>query len=176
MEKFLSKEIKNMEGTLLGIGITSNKIKEEITKNDNIKNCYLLEETPSKINRKNLQLFNRKKKINIKKIKKVFKKKRIDNIICNLKTVNPFLKTFVRDSVYINKNKLYLYGTKEDYEDITNRYQRYTKNIKIKRFKENFIIIVDNTDTKNNKIKDIIYWWKDSMNNLIDFITTLLVN
>ena len=175
MEKYLLKEIKNMEGSIIGFGLTSEKIKEEIQNNNKINTCYLLDSS-SNFNKEKMKIFNKGKTINIKKIKKVFKKKRIDNIIANIETINPFLKTFIRDSVYINKNKLYIYGTKENYEIIIERYKRYTNDIEIKKEKNKFLIIINNSKTQNNKIKDIIYWWKDTFSAIADFLTLILVN
>lgn len=175
MEKYFLKEIKKMQGSLIAFGLTNDKLKQEIEKNDNINTCYLLDST-SNFNKKKLKIFNRGKTINIKKIKKIFKKKRIDNVIANYQTIKPFLKTFVRDSVYINKNKLYIYGTKEDYDDIIQRYKRYTNKIEVKKENDYFIIIINNIDTTNNKIKDICYWWKDTFTSIADFLTVILVN
>ena len=101
----LIEYIKKMDGSTVGIGIDNEKIKNAIQNNDNIKTCYLLEEGPS-FSKKKFKIFEKSKTVNIKKIKKVFKKKRIENLICNYKTIKPFLKTFVRDSVFINKEKL----------------------------------------------------------------------
>ena len=112
METKLIKEIKSMKGTTLGIGINSEKIKNAINNNSNIKTCYLLEESSS-FNKKKFKIFENTKTINIKKIKKVFKKKRIDNLICNYQTIKPFIKTFVNksftsDSFLPTKRQIYL--------------------------------------------------------------------
>lgn len=175
MEKFFVKEIRKMQGSLIAFGLTNDILKQEIEKNNNINTCYLLDST-SNFNKKKLTIFNRGKTVNIKKIKRVFKKKRIDNVIANYQTIKPFLKTFIRDSVYINKNKLYIYGAEEDYEDLIQRYKRYTSEIEVKKEKDYFIIIIDNNNTTNNKIKDIIYWWKDTFTSIADFLTVILVN
>ena len=176
MENNLINLVKQMKGITLGIGITSEKIKEAIEKNDNIRTCYLLEEPNSTFNKKRFNFNSKLKKVNIKKIRKVFKKKRIENLICNYKTIKPFLKTFIKDSVYINKGKLYIYGTENDLEPLIDKYKRYTDKIEIKNKKEEFLIIIDNIETKNNKIKDIGYWWKDTIDNIVDFLTSFLVN
>ncbi len=176
MEKFILKKIKTMQGSLLGIGIQSEKIKEAIQNNKNILTCYLLEESSSPLNKKKLKLKEKKRTINIKKIKKVFKKKRIDNIICSYQTIKPFLKTFVRDSVYINKGDLYIYGSKDDLYELKNKYQRYTTNIEIKEEKTTSVLIVNNQTTKNNRLKDIGYWWLDTGTAIADFLTMILVN
>ena len=175
MERLIN-EIKNMSGITLGIGIENENIKNAIQKNDSIKTCYLLEENSSKLNKKKMRIFSYRKTINIKKIKKVFKKKRIDNLICNYKTIKPFLKTFIRDSVYINKGKLYIYGIKEDYNELIKRYNRYTDNIKVEEKNDKILIIVDNTNTQNKKINDIKYWWSDTFSNIADILTSILVN
>ena len=176
MNEYLIAEIKKMSGNLIGIGVNNEKIKNAILKNDQIMNCYLLDKGNSSWGKKKFQIFNRGKTINIKKIKKVFKKKRIDNLICNYQIIDPFLKTFVRDSVYINKNKLYIYGPKENLTELKNKYQRYTENIKMIEKKDGYILVVDNTNTTNNKIKDILYWWQDTLAQLANFLTAILVN
>ena len=176
MDKYLIEQIKKMKGVTLGVGIDNEKIKEAIQNNNDIQICYLLEESKSLLNKKKMKIFNNNKTINIKKIRKTFKKKRINNLICNYKTIKPFLKTFVRDSVYINKNSLYIYGTNEEHEEIVKRYKRYTTNIKTEKNKENFLIFVNNENSKNNKIKDIGYWWKDTFSNIADILTQILVN
>lgn len=176
MEKFLISEVKQMEGNLLGIGINSEKIKKAITNNNKITICNLLEEPSSGLKKHKLKSNKHGRKVNIKKIRKVFHKKRVDNIICNLETVKPYLKTFVRDSVYINKNKLYIYGNKKELETIIPRYQRYTKDIETKEEGQTTILIINNQNSKNNKLKDIGYWWLDTFNAFIDFLTLILVN
>lgn len=170
----LIEYIKKMDGSTVGIGIDNEKIKNAIQNNDNIKTCYLLEEGSS-FSKKKFKIFEKSKTVNIKKIKKVFKKKRIENLICNYKTIKPFLKTFVRDSVFINKGKLYIY-MEEDYEEIINKYKRYTNDIIIEKNKKQTLLIINNQNTVNKKTKDIKYWWKDTLNNIADVLTNILVN
>lgn len=175
MEKYLIKEIKQMEGSLLGIGITSEKIKDAINKNDKILICNLLEENQKRKNAK-LVAGKKQRKVNIKKLRKTFRKKRTDNVICNLETVKKFLKTFVRDSVYINKGNLYIYGNKEEIKNLEKKYERYTKDIKIINKEKQSILVVNNTNTRNNKFKDICYWWQDLGESILDFMTIILAN
>lgn len=175
MEKYLIKEIKQMEGSLLGIGLTSEKIKDAINKNDKILICNLLEENQKGKNSK-LVAGKKQRKVNIKKIRKTFRKKRTDNVICNLETVKKFLKTFVRDSVYINKGKLYIYGNKEEIENLKKKYERYTKDVEIITKEKQCILVVNNANTKTNKLKDMGYWWKDTGESFLDIMTMLLAN
>lgn len=176
MNEFLIKEIKGMSGYFLSIGSLNDKVQKAILNNDNILTYSFLEKTTKSFGKKKLIIRNRSKKVNIKKIRKVFKKKRVDNIICDYNIIDDFTKTFVRDSVYINKGKLYIYGSKTNLEKIMIKYQRYTKNIILKKVKNNYVLIIDNSKAKNNKIKDIGYWWIDTFNNFIDILTLILVN
>lgn len=177
---YLVNEIKKMQGTVLGIGITDEKLKYAIKSNSNILSFELLEEPKSKIFNpkkfKTEKCKKRQKKVNIKKIRKRYKKKRIDNIICGYKNVSKFAKTFVRDSIYINKGYLYMYGSKEELENIKEKYARYTTDIKLVKEKNIYILVANNSNTKNNKLKDIAYWWKDTVTDVLDFLTILLAN
>ena len=56
------------------------------------------------------------------------------------------------------------------------KYQRYTNDIVLKEFDKKAVLIVNNTETKNNFFKDLGYFWKDTFNNLLDALTHLLAN
>ena len=118
------------------------------------------------------------KTISIKKIRKVFKKKRIDYIICNIEDVNKFLRTFIRDSVYINSKKLYIYGLKKDLdvELIEKRYGRYNTKIEITKYEKEVLITINNSEAKNNKLKDFFYNISDCIYSLINLIGDLLIS
>jgi len=55
-----------MEGNVLGIGVENEKLKETIKNNNQIKNCFLLEENPSILNKNKMRLLTKRKKVNIK--------------------------------------------------------------------------------------------------------------
>ena len=101
----LKNIIKNLSGNVLGIGLDED-FTNLIEKNDKIIECNLLNSyTKGKFKK---SFF--KKTIRIKKIRKVFKKKRVDYIICNYDEIKDYLNTFVKDSIYFNKGKLHFYG------------------------------------------------------------------
>ena len=87
MKENIIKEIKNMSGSLLGIGIDDISMLDAIENNDKIDLCYILS-NGGKTNKK-FKLFKkgRTKKVNIKKLKKYFRKKSIDNILCDYKVI-----------------------------------------------------------------------------------------
>ncbi len=165
-----------MQGTVLGIGNLSAKITAAIEKNEHILNCYLLEVPSRGLRKKKLKLRQRSKTVNIKKIRKVFKKKRIDNIICHYETIKDFLKTFIRDSVYITKGTIYIYGEKADLEKLIKRYNRYTQNIEVQEKEDVFVLTIDIQNAQNHKFKDMAYWWADTLEAFVDFMTIILVN
>lgn len=172
MDKELVKIIKNLKGNLLGIGIESESVISAISKNENITMCFLLE-SKTKAGKK-LFFRGRRKKVNIKKLKKAFKKKKTDTILCNYKYIQKFMKNFVPGSIYINSDKLYIYGdmTKEEIEEIKDKYSRYTKEIEI----SGHLIIINNKNSKNNFFKDKGYIIKDTIDIILDFITNVLIN
>ena len=108
----------------------------------------------------------------------MFKKKKIDFIICNFEDIGRFLRTFIKDSVYINKSKLYIYGyTKDiDLELLEKRYKRYNTKIEILEFENQILITIDNSNAKNNPFKDFGYYICDIGYSLINLIGDLLIS
>ncbi len=165
--KELKKIIKNLDDNVLGIGLSEDLIKE-IENNDKIINCNLL--NPYIKGKKKFSLFN--KTIKIKKIRKIFKKKKIDYIICNYDEINNYFNTFVKDSVYINKKKIYYFGN-VDIDLLKYKYGRYDTNIIIKNKN---LVEIDNSKAKNNFLKDNYYRLKDFKDRLIELIGDILMN
>ena len=176
MNETLNKIIKSLNGSLLGIGIENKNIITSIEKNNNINTCYLLESVSKKGSKFSFK--GKRKKVNIKKLKKYFTKKRTNIIICNFKYIKKFIRNFIPGSVYINNDKLYIYGkmSKEEIEDITKKYNRYTNDIEIKNIDGEYLITINNKNTKNNFLKDKLYSIIDLINSIIDLITNILIN
>lgn len=168
--------IKKSKGTLLGIGLDDPIYLEAIEENDNIHTCYLLNTKSITGKKFNMTKRGKNKKINVKKLKKYFKKKSIDVIICNFNTIKLFYRSFISNSVYLNNDKLYLYGDKTNLENLKIKYQRYTNNIKLTKKDDTYILIINNENTKTNLLKDFIYKIKDFSSDTLEFITDLLIN
>ena len=177
MKNEIITEIKQMKNNLLGIGIEDEKVLKEIEKNSKIELCFLLNNY-SKGNGKKFKLYkrNKTKKINIKKLKKHFRKKSFENIICNYEIVKKIYKSFVPNSIYINKGKLFIYGNIKDLEKVKEKYIRYTDKIKVKKNNKKFLLIIDNEKAKTNIIKDNCYKIKDIVNDSLDYLTEFLAN
>ncbi len=169
--------IDNMAGSLLGIGIDDDSMLEKIENNKKIDLCYILSNGGSKNNKK-FKLFKkgRDKKINIKKLKKFFKKKSIDNVLCDYNVIKKFSRNFMGGSVYINKGKLYIYGNIQDLKNLKERYERYTKDVELIKNSKSFILIVNNQKTRSTAFRDSIYKMTDFFNDSLDYLTEILTN
>ena len=165
---------KCLSGNVLGIGVDE-KISEILEKNNRILNCNLLN---SNVKEKTQGKKERQKKISVKKIRKIFKKKKVDFIICNIEEMKKYLKTFIKDSVYINKEILYIYNIKDNElkEELIKKYKRYNTIIEEIKDKDNTILKIDNKNSKTNKIKDIKYMIIDTFVSLFNLISDLLLN
>ena len=165
---------KCLNGNVLGIGVDQ-QIARILEQNDRVLNCNLLN---SQVNTTSQGKKEKQKKISVKKIRKIFKKKNVDYIICNIEEMTKHLKTFIRDSVYINKDILYIYNIKDNglKEELIKTYKRYNTKIEEINDKENTILKIDNKESKTNKLKDIKYSIIDTLISLFNIISDLLLN
>ena len=164
----MNNELKKISGSVLGIGLSEN-FQKTLEKNDKVLECYLLNsEGSSGEGSKGYS-----KIINIRKIRKVFREKRFDYIICNFEELKPYLRSFIKNSIYLNKNKIYFYNIKDfELEELEKRYIRYGSNIQ----KNKNIFIIDNNNAKTNIFKNTYFYFCDLVYDVIDFIGKLLVN
>ena len=156
--KEIIKIIRSLDGNVLGIGLDEEMIKE-IELNDKIIECDLLNSHTK--GKKKFSLFN--KTINIKKIRKIFKKKKVDYVVCNYDEISKYFNTFIKDNIYINNKKTYYFGN-IDIELLKYKYGRYDTTIIVK-YKN--LIEIDNSKAKNNLFKDTYYRIKDFKDRLI---------
>lgn len=177
MKENIIKEINKMKGSLLGIGIDDPSMLDAIENNEKIDLCYILS-NGGKTESKKFKLFKRgrTKKISIKKLKKHFRKKSLDNILCDYKVIKKFYRSFVPNSIYINKGKLLIYGNIKELDKIKEKYERYTNDIKIEKTNKTFLLIINNKYTKTNIIKTRYYKIKDLLNDSLDYLTDFLTN
>lgn len=167
---------KVVSGDVLGIGVDET-ISEILEQNERVLNCNLLNSFSNTQNSKQ-EKKQRLKKIRIKKIRKVFKKKKVDFIICNIDEIKKYLKTFIKDSIYINKDILYIYNIEDEElkKELIKKYKRY--NVKIEELKDNkkTILKIDNKLSKTNIFKDTFYLIIDTLIQLLNIISDILLN
>ena len=160
MNDALKNVIEKISGNLLGIGIQQKNLIESIDKNENIKICDLLDSADIKKE----GLSGKIKKVYIKKFRKVFKKGRFDYIIANSKLLEDYYRYFVKDSIYINKNIIYIYIDKEyDYERLIKMYKRYNTNVKMEKYNDGVLIIIDASKSCDHVIKNKFYLIGDTV-------------
>ena len=160
-----------VSGNVLGIGVDE-KISQILEQNERVLNCNLLN---SEVKTTQQGKKERQKKISVKKIRKIFKKKNVDYIICNIEEMKKHLKTFIRDSIYINKDMLYIYNIKDEElkEELIKKYKRY--NTKIEEIDDSTLKI-DNSNAKTSIIKDSFYIIIDTLISIFNMISDLLLN
>lgn len=164
----LNKELKKISGSVLGIGLAEG-MQNILDKNKNVVECFLLNSNSTG----NSKTKGRTKTINIKKIRKTFRKKSFDYIIGNFEELKPYLRSFIKNSIYLNKGKIYFYNiTDFELEELENRYKRYNSKIDISKD----LVIIDNSNAKTNILKNIIYYTRDLTYDIIDYIGKILVN
>ena len=178
MFKYLENVIKNVRGNVLTICVDS-KIIDYFDKN-NLVNLYSITSNTNKKSgfKKNKKMHtNKGKDINIKKLRKKLNKKSIDYMFVNFNDVINYYKYLIKDTVFLNCNTLYLYFDKNiDVDFIVKRYKRYNVPIKVTDYKNNYLVIIDNTNSKNNYFKDKIYFIRDTLYNIAEAIGNILVS
>lgn len=170
----LSSYIKKMKGNLLCIGIEDSKLIDLIDNNNEIKNCDILSDSTDN---DNLLVEAKQKKIWIYKLRKVFKKNRFHYIVAPISMLKKYLKTFVRDSIYINSDTIYLYAKKEyDYKRLQQMYNRYYAKFKVEECQDGNIFIIDVKNTRDHPLKNKLYYCLDCIVDTIDMIGDFLSN
>jgi len=173
----LEEIIKESKGNVLAVCL-DNKLMETFDKNNKV-NLYSIDSNnkPGVFGKQSKKTTNRGKTINIKRLRKYINKNSVDILICNMNEMFKFYKYFIKDSIYLNNNKIYIYSNNEiDKDFIIKKYKRYNVSISDTDYKNGFIITIDNTKGKNKFIKDKIYFIKDTMYNLAEFIGNILVS
>ena len=164
----LLSEAKNFSGNVLGIGDIDDKLVDILNKNDSVNELNII----SKKNYNMGSCSGKTKKITLKNLRK-FKKKKVNYLIVDYDNINNYLKTFIKDSIYITKE--YIYFVTNDKKIVT-YYRRYKTQIKEVKCSDKSIYIIDTRLAKNNKIKEFIYSIVDTISKLIDLITNLLLS
>ena len=164
----INNELKKISGVVLAIGL-NDKEQKVLEKNSKIEECYLLNSnSPSSNFTKGYS-----KTINIRKIKRIFRKKSFDYIVGNFEELKPYLRSFIKNSIYLNKGTCYFYNIKDfDIDELKKRYVRYNSKVEIKKN----IIIVNNEKAKTNIILNLFYYVCDLIYDVVDYIGNMFIN
>ena len=168
---------KDISGNFVSIGLSYPTVESVIEKNPKIINGYILVFDGKKKGKGKKRTAKKNKRISIKKLRKAFKKKSVDTILCNYEDIKKYMRFFVKDSVYINYGKLYIYGKKEEYvlDDLEMFYNRYNTKINVTEYDSDFLVEIDNSLSKNKFFKDKIYKIKDTVIYYVNIIGDLMI-
>jgi len=177
--KRLLDDIKTFTGKVTLIAVNDNKIKKNLVKNNKIDIFELNRPERGKLFSKKRKLKSSSgKKVSIKKFRKIFKKKSVDYLVIDLNNVFDYYKYMASNSIYICSKKIYIYGN-SDYltaKDVAKKFRRYTKNIESIQIDNDYLVIVDCTNTKYRYFKEKFYLVIDSFLNIGDMISYFLTS
>lgn len=171
--KNLIDKIEKLEGSILGINITEEKIKDAIAKNEKIYKCDLLED----LNRKEISTLETNtynKIVQIKALHKVYQKNKIDYLLCNVEKLEKYIPYIWKNAFQISKKEICFYGifSKEKKEEFIKKCRRYKSNVKEKNEgKYTFFYI---QTEKVPRRKSYFYFILDEVNLFLDKITEIL--
>jgi|GEM_PF-3294977 len=172
---------KKLKGSVLVIGFDDDsKIVKDLKNNKNLNIVYTLTNNTkgkNKKTKKKKKKLNGERNIDIKKLKKEFKKQTFDYIICAFDTVTPFFRSFIKNSILLAKEKIYLYveGTDYDHEQIFYRYERYGAKVFKSGVKEEYLFEIKVNNVKVPFYKSFRYWFKDIGYDFVEFIGNILI-
>lgn len=170
----ISKWLKNLRGNLIGIGIEEEKYLQIIEENNNIEECNLLNSTL--IDHEELGT-GKTKFLPIRKLRRRFKKKQTNAMLIHFAHIEPYLKTFIRDSIMITKEEICIYHlTSDQLEQVKKRYHRYTVTFKEEKKDDDIILFINTSSSKTWFLKNWFYFIIDTLENGMELLSDLLVN
>lgn len=176
----LADTVKEFSGNVVCLGVTENHILKNLGKNKNAV-VFTIDRDPSKslfFRHRKTKVKEKGKKINIRKLRKTFKRKSVDYIVCNFNEISDSFKYFIYDSVVINRGTLYLYGDSKyvDAKQLSKRFKRFHAKAESFTSGDYFLIVVDNRTSRGNWIKYRWYLVVDTFHNLGDMISAALIS
>jgi hypothetical protein len=156
---------KKISGSLIFIGSENKQLLDSLSKNKNITKIDVL----SSITTKKSKGKGENKIVSIYSFRNIFKKKKTDTLIYDYEMIVPYLKRFVRDSIYTIKNDIYIYNVKNE-DALIKKYKRYNVTVN-----NGEILHISCKKAKNNFFKDTYYFIIDTFNNAFDLISDFLV-
>lgn len=175
--KDIVKLIESLKGSMIGIGLEEKELLDAIEKNDAIYECALLNSIALENEEKRKRIPGRKRRLAIRKLRKKFKKKKHQVMLINYKHIEDYLKTVVRDTIYITDGDVYIYGLGEDeVELLKSRYQRYHVTMDIKKRKKGYLMTIHVGMAKPHFILDRFYFLFDTLSNGVRLLSDFLVN
>ena len=176
IDSYMKQIIQKGKGNVLAIGPTETMINA-LQESDAISICDVLSRENNKSNQKTI--FRRKSKtFNFKKMRKTFHRKNKDMVIGNIVELERYMKTFIRDSIYITKGDIYLFinDCNYDFDLLIKRYQRFDITYSLEQGEDGIILIIQVGNAKNHYWKEKIYYIVDTIMDIADIIGDTLIS
>ncbi len=178
MKQELLKIIQDFNGNVFTLGIIDKELIHAIQKNTKIAHFLMLNINQT-VEYERSDNYKPTKRIKIKKIRKKNKKKNIDYTLCEISDCKNHFQTFINDTIYFNKNKIFYYGKTSEYDldVLIKKYRRYNVTINLIKYpNDDFILEIDTTKAKTNKFKNLFYRFIDFFIMLFDYLTEFLIS
>jgi len=150
-------------------------LNKVILNNNNILSCDVFSvNNDNSSKKKNKGELDKKidKQISLREINKEYDKKELDYIFCDIEVIKKEINYFIKNSLYLSKNRIFIYGNKEDYdvETIIERYKKYHLQMNIKEKNDTYILEIYASE-KYKKFKSKLYL---GLYNTVDVINHLI--
>jgi hypothetical protein len=171
MKHKLEEIILSLKGTLLGFGIQEEIFLKAIEKNDDIKECTLL----NSITLTKEKGMSRNRKISPSQLKKRYGENGVNTMLIDDYSLASQEKRMISKFVYITSDTIYIYNIR-DIEKTIKRYKRYTGKIETIKVGKEELLKIDATASKNHKWLDKFYFVIDSIIDWVDIISEILTS
>ena len=96
----------------------------------------------------------------------------------DINTLKKYFNSFIKNSINLNNNTIYLFGKNSDYEidELIYRYKRYGIKVTVKSNEEYFLLQINVDDIKTKFLKNCQYRMRDNMYNIGEYISQVLIN
>ncbi len=169
IEKILISEIKKAKGNLLGIGEFNESIIDSIENNKNIFFCDILSNMGS-TGTDDSKIKNTI--ITVEEIKKRYKRKHINYVICNFEDIKECFHIFFKDIFKIYNDKLYLIVNKKSNIELDRKLNKLAIKFIKKEDKDTYLYIVDSK--KITFLKSSIMYLENKMEFIGNIISDIL--
>lgn len=176
IDQYMKSVIQKSVGHALAIGPTD-VMYQALEVNQEITVCDVLNRENGSQGKRRF-FSKRNKPFQFKKMRKTFGKKQKNLVIGDIKELERYFKTFIRDSIYITKGDLYLFTTDVayDFDLLIMRYKRFSVTTQIEKCKDGTLLILHVGEVKNHWWKEKIYYVIDVIIDFVDLIGDALVS
>ncbi len=172
MVEEIKKILKSLEGTVVAFGFKGEKFSSILNSNNKIISFDIMDE----ISKKNKKESSKSKKIDVTDLRKKYKKNKVNAILIDVDVMNRYMIYLIKETIYIGKSNVYLFGNKDKVDYYLNKYKRYNINFKTNLYNDNMIAYINISSAKNNVLKDKFYLLKDKLELFINMLSDILTS